>query len=101
LSAAVLESYKHTQKFQVPAICRENVIQIFVKVNFYEANCTAAVQSKKVWYIESCLGREPKEIASIAVSTSSPRQPSFKRNYWQCCIFKERVSIAVFTSFSF
>ncbi len=66
------QKVSNTQKtFQVPAIFRENVIQIFVMVNFYEANCTAAVQSQKVWYVENCLGREPKEIASIPARTSS------------------------------
>jgi hypothetical protein len=50
-------------------------------VKICEANFSAAVQSEKVWYVETCLGREPKEIASIPASTSSPRHHSFKRNY--------------------
>jgi hypothetical protein len=66
-----------------------------------KASCTAASQSEKVWYVESCLGKELKGIASFPPSTSSPRNYSIRRNYWQGCIFRGRVSSAVLTSFSF
>jgi hypothetical protein len=65
------------------------------------ADCTAAVQSEKVWYVESCLRREPKGIASFPASASSLRHYSIRRNYQEECTFKGRVSSAVSTSFSF
>jgi hypothetical protein len=37
-----------------------------------KANCTEAVQSEKVCFVESCLGRELKGVASFPASTSSP-----------------------------
>ncbi len=33
-----------------------------------KANCSAAVQSKKVWYVESCLERESKGKASFQLA---------------------------------
>jgi hypothetical protein len=36
-----------------------------------KANCTAAEQSEKVCYVESCLGRELKGIASFPASKAA------------------------------
>jgi hypothetical protein len=94
----------HTEtkkKLQVAAIFRDIAIRILEMDIYVKANCTAAVQSEKVYFAESCLGRELKGIASFPASTSSPRHFSIKRNYQQDCIFKGRVSSAVFTGFSF
>jgi hypothetical protein len=86
LGQHLYQTKKNTQKtLQVAPIFRDSVIIIFVIVNFCESklyrSCTAAVQSEKVWYVESCLGREPKGIGSFPTSTSSPRHYSIRRNY--------------------
>ncbi len=100
-SESVPDTYKDTEKFQVAAIFRDIAIRILVMDISVKANCTAAGQSEKVCFVESCLGRELKGIASFPASTSSPSHYSIRRNYQQDCIFKGRVSSAVFTSFSF
>jgi hypothetical protein len=92
---------KTQKKFQVAAIFRDIAIRILVMDISVKANCSAAGQSEKVCFVESCLERELKGIASFPASTSSPRHYSIRRNYQQDCIFKGRVSSAVFTSFSF
>jgi hypothetical protein len=40
-------------------------------VNFCEANCSAAVHSEKVRYVESCLGREPKELQAFQLAQAA------------------------------
>ncbi len=40
---------------QVAAVFRDIAIRILVLVHFCEANCTEAVQSEKVCFVESCL----------------------------------------------
>jgi hypothetical protein len=92
---------KTQKKLQIAAIFRDIAIRILVMDISVKANCTAAVQSEKVCFAESCLGRELKGIASFPASTSSPRHYYIRRNYQQDCIFKGRVSSAVFTGFSF
>ncbi len=70
------QTHNNTQKkLQVAAIFNDIAIRILV------------VQSEKVCFVESCLGRELKGIASFPASTSSPRHYSIRRNYQQDCIF--------------
>jgi hypothetical protein len=52
-SALVPDTYKQMEKIQVPATFHDNAILIFVLISFCKANCTVAVKSEKVWYIES------------------------------------------------
>jgi hypothetical protein len=92
---------KTQKKMQVATIFRDFAIRILVMDISVKAKRTAAVQSEKMCFVESCLGRELKVIASFPASTSSPRHYFIRRNYQQDCIFKGRVSSAVFTSFSF
>ncbi len=92
---------KTQKKLQVAAIFKDITIRILVLDISVKANCTVAIQSEKVCFVESCLGRELKGIASFPASTSSPRHYSIRRNYHQDCIFKGRFSSAVFTGFSF
>ncbi len=64
------DTYKHTEKIQVSAIFRDIAIRILVKVHFCESKLYKA---KKCAFVENCLGRELKGIASFPASTSSPR----------------------------
>jgi hypothetical protein len=50
-------------------------------LNFCEANCSAAVQSETVWYVESGPERKPKEIARSLASTGSLRYYSLRTHY--------------------
>jgi hypothetical protein len=91
----------HRKKIQVSATFRDNAIWIFVLVSFCAENCAIAVLSEKVWYIKSCPETQPLGIESFPAGIGSPRHYSIRRNCWQGCIFRGRVSSAEFKSFSF